>query len=818
MTNNVIKANLWPFPKNINNYLKDNNISFNTIYINLNSYKKDINHEFHNPLRDFKEYMKGLHKNIIIYESENKNNNFTNSINLHMNYDSKLKLEEYKIVQKDSTITIHSNNHIGIGYGLITLSQLLTLNNNSLNLPDFKKIHDSPNTEIREVLLDVSRTYYPVKDIYEFIRINGYSKINSINFHFIDSQSFPLALGPITNILSCNHGTGIFEGLTGAFIDPNGQPLVYNNKDIINILKVAHNYGINIIPGIDFPGHLTSIQYGCKEATKELFKSDYLKKLSSVDVDVDGIQLINKNTAMYQASEGLTTDGVSKSGAPEPIIGYLDLLNYSDESVFLILSIINEILNSGFENQPKVSIDLNVDEINVDTSNWLAAIYDLKTLKNFFSKILNIFQTKMGVQNVIIEYNNAVKPHNQINKNTIDILKKLSYSLWIDTFIQTYGPDSEFLGYGSNKTNNVSYDLDDTRLIIKLWNLAPNPTLETTNKIINLYPNCKVININSVKYYLDSGHPGSNLNGTFWNNNNNNISVSPTTYWVNNYPNYTPTQNLPTLGNGRMIPWADIYQYNFHYDNIYDKNNKLSGMGKITNIAGAGLAIWSETFQPGMLNYKFITNLLAFSESTWKYNNSHLPDNVKHATVRLLYTLQKIKQKPYNITNYTPIYDESSLLRRFPMGCDMSDISDKAKSDLIKNNYQINQNWLNKHYNDWNFKLNNFIINNKTYYFGKSINNNLMYNINPDGPNGALSISQNPLNMVFLYAQSGSNLSTAINPFLCEDINYLLNQPAFGNPYSNFASSHKYSNKSKYYTNLKTKITKNKAIEPTPEN
>ena len=788
-----IKANLWPYPQKItqgNNYY---DFSYQSLFNNssFNGYKQYLSVDLKNPLKDFDDYLTGLLSNksstsnnklsVIKVKIDNQNTGLE-SINLN----TYKQLESYKLnINEYGEVSIVAPTYIGIGYALITLQQLITVtSDNNLRIDNLPiNISDSPNTYYRGNFLDVARTFFPVTDILSFIQFNGFCKLNFIDLHLTDNQSFPISVGNITQILSNQKSTDPdFKDMTGAFHK------YYTLTDINQIIDTAKNYGIAVIPGFDIPGHCSSMMYGSKQSTKDLFNKE--------------IQIIKYWQANYQKS----------TNAPEPIIGYLDLENpnISIETIIIpfIAKILDELLIAfkigqvGYGNK----IDLNLDEVSINPKN---PVVTSTTYITFLNALFNFFKPEYNSK-LITEYNSIYKNNNKIiTKN--NIWTTLTLCFWIDPIIEL---NISGTGNDIKYTNNVDITSLSHRINLGLWNLWPAVMPSVNNLIIDNLPNCQCRNVNSNIYYMDAGAPGSNYNGLFLNKDitdSNAIKVHSNSYWINQIPIINSSPYSGDGYKGWIIPWVSVYTNNIHWD--YNSSNQeplvWNGMKKLKNMVGASIANWTETISPGNINYKLILNTVAFSESVWKYNPDHLPDNVKHATLRIIYMLNKLEGAPYNIINTTKIYDDMSHKRLFPMGSDMS----KAPK-LNKGN--IKQEYLTKYYPNWNLNIATWRDkNDKEHSFEGYINNDLMYNINPDGVNGSKAILQNPLNMVLLYSQqesdtpdSETSLLNRINPFLAEDIDKYFKDNSFTGPMSNFSSNSQYHEDSPYYTDLRTQIIK----------
>jgi hexosaminidase len=55
-------------------------------------------------------------------------------------------------------------------------------------------IEDQPEFSYRAIMVDSSRHYLPLKQIYESIDALMYNKMNILHWHIVDEDSFPLKL------------------------------------------------------------------------------------------------------------------------------------------------------------------------------------------------------------------------------------------------------------------------------------------------------------------------------------------------------------------------------------------------------------------------------------------------------------------------------------------------------------------------------------------------------------------------------------------------------------------------------------------------
>lgn len=754
---NHIQQNLWPYP----NGITQGDAKFDFSKINSpnqvwNDYLNDIDNTYNNPLTDLTTYVSQFTQgssstntltfnNITITTKEYKLDQLTSST--HQN-DEKYTLD----VSTDGKVDITAQTFIGVGYALATLQQLIELDKTKnsgcciKNLPI--NITDQPNTYYRNVMLDTGRTYFSTQSICDLLRNMGHHKMNYFDWHISDDQSFPLNVGDITKLFSSTLSTDpTFEGMTGGF----DQNKVYNLDDVTKIINTARNYGITVVPGIDSPGHCSALMYGSVAATKKIFNND------------TGMQIISS----YE---------LSKQGwlnAPEPIIGYLDLANPDmnkeehDANIIKIATVIqvifDEVIHAFQLSDGKYGdrINLNIDEVHSGPQTYWHTIYETQTFQDYLNRLLDIFDPTLNTP-VINGINTLYKL-----KTAIPTWNKLKLSLWVDPII------SENIS-GTTYKDNFQLKRFANRLTIGLWQLWNQwtPTVEQNNAASNAITGSEVVNYNANVYYMDSGYPGNMWSGVEMDYIKEKVKQSLVKYWISGAP-------AAASGSGYEIGFGKVYTYNFHYDYTGPNGATVTatGLAKLDNIVGAGLAVWTETITEGTLNSKLITNLLAGSEVMWKYNNEHGPDNVYHGVYRSYHQLLKLKLDPYNIISETPVYSGSNIMRQFPQGNTMDE------TNLPKENGNITQNYLSTNYKAWDITI-------RDEYKGM-VNNNLMYNINPSGKggNGANAIAQYPLSSKFMYGTtpqvSGANseIYTRINPWLAEDINTLYNPYADNNTY-----------------------------------
>ena len=640
---NNIKAGLWPFPNDINvgGKYTDSLIPFHydssfTNSTHFNQYKKHLRCDLKNPLQDLDIYLSNLQDSQENYQhlpkltlkeltikSHHMNISDLNKHNFHT-------LESYTLdIDQNLNISINAETYIGVGYALISLQQLVTYQEGLLYLEQLPiHINDRPKTYYRGNFLDVARTYFPVESILEFIQLCGYLKLNHIDLHLNDNQSFPMNVGPITKLLSINNCND-YANITGAF----SKDLYYDLEDVHTIINTAKNYGITIIPGIDSPGHCAAFLFGSENVLKTIIKN-------SNDVDMDSFKNVFKYwQALYQAGNASAEAGETgtypppPTNAPEPIIAYLNITGIEIELYYVIIfiaKIMEEIFEAFKVGKPGYGyrVDLNLDEVkssdpsSTDNTTKVGYVYTKKQFGNYINKILELFSTEN--KHKIEDYNKYLKKQHHL-KNIND-WSKFRVHLWIDPLydLNTKLIEGSFKWLGDKGLEeetdgflNLENYLEG-RITFCLWITWPDKNPLQTNCILNNL-NAEFIMMDSNTYYLDSGHPSCALNGITGNiyypsngygigiNDNGELKKKNTKdknsekqypfnsllyfnnlYWQNsnakfksfggvNNNIYGQYGNVPYRG--WTIPWSTIFTNNFKWDYIADPSspNRISG-------------------------------------------------------------------------------------------------------------------------------------------------------------------------------------------------------------------------------------------------
>ncbi|KAJ7119861.1 N-acetylhexosaminidase [Mycena epipterygia] len=158
-----------------------------------------------------------------------------------------------------SGAVLKANSTLGLFRGLATFGQLwYDWEGATYSLSAPIQISDAPAYPYRGFMLDTARNYFPVSDIKRTIDAMSWVKINTLHWHVVDSQSFPLVIPGYTALSE-----------KGAY----SAASVYTASDVKDIVTYAAARGIDVIPEIDTPGHTSVISkafpehIACAEST-----------------------------------------------------------------------------------------------------------------------------------------------------------------------------------------------------------------------------------------------------------------------------------------------------------------------------------------------------------------------------------------------------------------------------------------------------------------------------------------------------------------------------------------------------------------------
>jgi hexosaminidase len=171
------------------------------------------------------------------------------SASLHHGVDESYTLD---IQSGSDTIQISAPTVFGALHAFTTLQQIV-INEGSgeLVVEAPVQIKDAPLYPVRGIMIDSGRNFLSVGKIKEQLDGMALSKLNFLQWHIIESQSWPLKLES-------------YPDMTKDAYSPNE---IYTADCIKDVIAYAEERGVRVVPEIDMPGHASS---GWKQIDPEI--------------------------------------------------------------------------------------------------------------------------------------------------------------------------------------------------------------------------------------------------------------------------------------------------------------------------------------------------------------------------------------------------------------------------------------------------------------------------------------------------------------------------------------------------------------------
>ncbi len=176
--------------------------------------------------------------------------------------------EAYTIRISDKGILVTSESSKGAFYGCITLAQLISKSSGVL---PFVTIKDKPAFKWRGFLLDTCRSFFSVAFIKKMLDACALHKLNIFHWHLTDDQGWRFEVPgfpKLTEIGSVRTDHTMPEAEDGFYDEGEKIRRWYSDEEIREVVEYAKLRGIEIVPEVEFPGHVSALlaaypEYGC---------------------------------------------------------------------------------------------------------------------------------------------------------------------------------------------------------------------------------------------------------------------------------------------------------------------------------------------------------------------------------------------------------------------------------------------------------------------------------------------------------------------------------------------------------------------------
>ena len=192
-------------------------------------------------------------------------------LTLNSTADSKIGNEGYTLTVTSGKVNVNANKPAGLLYGVQTLLQLFPPQiesdkreeNVSWQIP-LVEITDYPRVGWRGLMLDVSRHFFNVSEIKQFIDNMAKYKYNMFHWHLTDDEGWRIEIKSLPKLTEVGAWRQEQIGWFGSFSQPDPDAPknyggFYTQAQIKEIIQYAQERNIQVMPEIDVPGHSSAI-------------------------------------------------------------------------------------------------------------------------------------------------------------------------------------------------------------------------------------------------------------------------------------------------------------------------------------------------------------------------------------------------------------------------------------------------------------------------------------------------------------------------------------------------------------------------------
>ncbi|GGF97588.1 discoidin domain-containing protein [Paenibacillus aceti] len=164
---------------------------------------------------------------------------------IYLSLDSHLKWlgDEGNLFRVDDYVSITSASVQGAFFG--TRTALQTIKQHPDRTIPRGEARDYPKYEQRGLMIDVARKFYTIDFLQSYVKLLSWYKMNTFQIHLNDSVGTPFKDGTRA---AFRLESSTYPGLAS----PNGH---YTKQEFKDLQLMGQEYGINIVPEIDTPGH-----------------------------------------------------------------------------------------------------------------------------------------------------------------------------------------------------------------------------------------------------------------------------------------------------------------------------------------------------------------------------------------------------------------------------------------------------------------------------------------------------------------------------------------------------------------------------------
>ncbi|HJQ19587.1 MAG TPA: beta-N-acetylhexosaminidase, partial [Gemmatimonadaceae bacterium] len=167
--------------------------------------------------------------------------------------------EGYTLAVTPDSVAIVARRPAGVFYGVQTLRQLfpyqveqdMALADTSIWKVPAVSVTDRPRFTWRGAMLDVSRHFFTVDEVKQYIDLLALYKMNRLHLHLSDDQGWRIEIKSRPQLTGTSSATQVGGG-------PGG---FYTQADYADIVRYAADRFITIVPEIEMPAHINALLY-----------------------------------------------------------------------------------------------------------------------------------------------------------------------------------------------------------------------------------------------------------------------------------------------------------------------------------------------------------------------------------------------------------------------------------------------------------------------------------------------------------------------------------------------------------------------------
>jgi hexosaminidase len=186
--------------------------------------------------------------------------------------DEKYGDEGYELTISRKSVKLSAKSPAGLFRGIQTILQIVPVKTDTVadRTGPVKiaagSIIDYPDYSYRGVMLDVSRHFFGVDDVKQFIEYLAFYKMNVLHLHLSDDQGWRIEIKSWPDLAIHGGSTQVGGGKGG----------YYTQEQYADIVKFASDRYITIVPEIDMPGHTNAAlasyaELNCSGKATELY-------------------------------------------------------------------------------------------------------------------------------------------------------------------------------------------------------------------------------------------------------------------------------------------------------------------------------------------------------------------------------------------------------------------------------------------------------------------------------------------------------------------------------------------------------------------